>query len=106
MEMTARGGLYDAKTEMLTLGQSIVLTSTTGFEGHLTEAVIDIRNGKIVSEKPVEIKTLQGKLNANRLEVTDAGNVALFENGVSMIVNPAAAAGKPAEATDTKTVTE
>ena len=87
MEMTAATGVYDAKSEMLTLGQNIVLSSSTGYEGRLSEAVIDIRKGNIVSEKPVEVKMLQGTLNANRLEVVDAGDVVRFEGGVVMIMN-------------------
>ncbi len=84
MEMTAATGVYDAKSEMLTLGQNIVLSSSTGYQGRLSEAVIDIRKGNIVSEKPVEVKMLQGTLNANRLEVIDAGDVVRFEGGVVM----------------------
>ncbi len=114
MNMTAQDGVYNAKTETLTLGKSILLTSSNGHEGHLTEAVIDIRTGKIVSNQPVEIKTLQGKLNANRLEVTDAGDVIRFENGVTMMLDPSKAPEKkpdaaseiPGETADAKTVSK
>jgi lipopolysaccharide export system protein LptC len=87
MEMTAVTGTYDAKSEMLTLGQNILLSSSTGYEGRLSEAIIDIRKGNIVSDKPVEVKMLQGTLNANRLEVKDAGDVVRFDGGVNMIMN-------------------
>lgn len=87
MELTAATGVYDAKSEKLTLGQNILLSSSTGYEGRLSEAHIDIRKGDIVSEKPVEVKMLQGTLNANRLEVKDAGEVVRFEGGVVMIMN-------------------
>ncbi|MGE3150713.1 MAG: LPS export ABC transporter periplasmic protein LptC, partial [Pseudorhodoplanes sp.] len=52
MEMSAVSGLYNAKSEMLTQGQNIMLSSSTGYQGRLSEAVIDIRKGNIVSEKP------------------------------------------------------
>jgi lipopolysaccharide export system protein LptC len=87
VEMTAVTGLYNTKSEMLTLGQNIVLSSSTGYQGRLSEAVIDIRKGNIVSEKPVEVKMLQGTLNANRLEVIDAGDLIRFDGGVVMIMN-------------------
>ncbi len=70
-EMTAQNGLYNSKTEMLTLSNNIVVTSTNGYEALLSEAVLDIRAGKIVSEKPVEVKTSTWNINANRLEVAD-----------------------------------
>ena len=50
----------------------------------LSEALIDIRKGNIVSEHPVEVKMLQGTLNANRLEIVDSGDVMRFDGGVVM----------------------
>ena len=90
VEMTAVDGNYDTKAEMLTLGQKIVLSSSTGYQGILTEAVVDIRQGRIVSEKPVEVKMLQGTLNANRLEVTETGALIRFHGGVNMMLTPEA----------------
>ena len=58
MEMTAVSGLYNSKTEMLKLQQKIVLTSSTGYKGLLSEATIDIRKGYVVSEHPVELEML------------------------------------------------
>jgi lipopolysaccharide export system protein LptC len=84
MEMSAVNGVYDAKAEMLTLGENILLKSSTGYQGRLSEAVVDIRKGNIVSEKPVEVTMLNGTLNANRLEVVDAGDLVRFDGGVAM----------------------
>ncbi len=86
MQMSAAGGLYNAKSEMLTLGPDILLWSSTGYEGRLSEAQIDIRKGSIVSDKPVAVKMLKGTLNANNLEVVDAGDVVRFGGGVAMVV--------------------
>lgn len=84
MQMTAAGGLFESKTEMLKLGPDIVLSSSTGYEGRLIEADVDIRKGNIVSRKPVEVKMLKGDLNANNLEVLDAGDLVRFSGGVTM----------------------
>ena len=46
--------------------------------------MIDIRKGNVVSEKPVEVKMLQGTLNANRLEIVDSGDLVRFDGGVTM----------------------
>ena len=48
--------------------------------------MVDIRKGNIVSEKPVEVKMLNGMLNANRLEVVDAGDLVRFDGGVAMVL--------------------
>jgi lipopolysaccharide export system protein LptC len=90
-DTTARTGLYNSKTELLTLNNDIVVTSTNGYEAVLSEAVLDIRAGKIVSEKPVFVKTSTLNINANRMEVTDGGDVMRFERGVTVLLLPEAA---------------
>ena len=103
VEVSARIGLYNMKTEILKLNDDIVLTSSTGYEGCLSEAVIDVRKGNVVSDKPVAVKLLNGVLNAQRLEVVDNGDEIRFEGGVTMTLRPGdksanAAAGKTANA--------
>jgi lipopolysaccharide export system protein LptC len=94
--ISALNGLYDTKDEMLTLRDDIVLISSTGYEGRLSEAHVDIRKGVIVSDKPVEVKMLNGMLNANRLEVTESGDLARFHGGVNMVMN-VGTGGRPSQ---------
>lgn len=84
MELTAVSGVYDSKGETLRLDQNITLNSSTGYQGRLSEAVIDIRKGNVVSQHPVEVKMLQGTLNANRLDIVDSGDLVRFHGGVVM----------------------
>ncbi len=86
VEMSAVKGIYDNKGEMLKLEQDIILSSSSGYEGRLSEATVDIRKGNVVSEHPVALKMLQGNLDANRLEIIDSGDRILFENGVRMML--------------------
>jgi lipopolysaccharide export system protein LptC len=82
MEMSALKGIYHSKADQLILRERIVLTSSTGYEGRLTEAVVDMHSGHIVSDKPVEVKLLNGLLNANHLEVD--GDLIRFDGGVTL----------------------
>ena len=84
VEVYATNGIYDSKGETLKLNQNIVLSSSTGYRGRLSEAMIDIRKGNVVSERPVEVELLQGTLNANRLEIADSGDLVRFGGGVNM----------------------
>lgn len=86
VEMSAVNGVYDAKGETLKLDRNILLSSSTGYEGRLSEASVDIRKGHVVSNKPVELRMLQGTLNANRLEIVDSGDLVRFLDGVRMTV--------------------
>src|SRR5262249_59876941 len=81
-ETTAKGGLYNTKTEQLTLNQNIVCRLLLEKKTFLNEAVVDVRGSKIVSDKPVEVKTATWTINANRMEVTDSGDIMRFERGV------------------------
>ena len=87
VEMTAASGIYDVKAEMLTLNDDIRLVSSTGYEGRLSEAVIDVRKGNVVSDKPVWVKMLNGFLNAKRLDIGENGSVVRF-SGVAMTLQP------------------
>jgi lipopolysaccharide export system protein LptC len=82
VEMSAATGLYHSKADQLILRENIVVTSTSGYEGHLSEAVVDMKSGHIVSDKPVEVKLLNGLLNASRLEIE--GEVIRFDGGVTL----------------------
>lgn len=78
VELSADGGVYDIKTEILKLNDNIELSSSNGYAGRLSEAVIDVRKGNVVSEKPVWVKMLNGFLNAKRLDIDERGAVIRF----------------------------
>jgi len=86
MEMSAATGIYNTKQEILKLDRDIVLTSSNGNKGRLSEATVDVRKGNIISEHPVELEFLQGTLNANRLEIVDSGDLVRFHSGVDMMM--------------------
>jgi lipopolysaccharide export system protein LptC len=86
LQMSAATGIYDTKAETLKLERDIVLISSTGYECRMSEAVIDTRKGNVLSQHPVEVKMLQGTLNANRLEVVESGALVRFDGGVDMVL--------------------
>jgi len=81
-------GVYDTKGEMLRLNDHITLNSTSGYEGHLSEASVNVASGNIISESPVELKLPNGLLNANRMEVMENGALIVFGGGVEMTLTP------------------
>ncbi len=88
VSVTSNSGTYDMKAEILTLNENVHLVSSTGYEVRLTEAVVDVHKGNVVSEKPVWVKLTNGVLTANRLDVVDGGNLIRFSEGVSMTIKP------------------
>src|SRR5258708_18789993 len=98
--MDARTGLFDTKSQLLDLHKDIFLQSSTGYEARLTSALVDIANGTVVSDEPVDVKLLNGTLRSDRLRITEKGDVARFEgNGVMNLIMdnpPADASAQPA----------
>jgi lipopolysaccharide export system protein LptC len=85
--LTAQSGLFESKLDRLTL-QDDVLVNSANYQAKLSEAVINVRTNHMVSEHPVEVTMPQGTVNANRLEVTNSGEVIRFEGGVTMVLVP------------------
>jgi lipopolysaccharide export system protein LptC len=88
-------GIYDTKSEMLKLSDHITLNSTSGYEGRLSEATVNVTSGNVVSESPVDLKLPNGFLNANRMEVVENGALVVFGGGVAVTLNPAQARPAP-----------
>jgi len=84
--VTADSGIYDSKSEMLTLRSNVIMKSSGGLAAFLSEAVVNVRSSGIVSDKPVEVKFSQGTVNASRMEVTDSGDLIRFEGEVTMVL--------------------
>jgi len=84
VHMSALQGTYNSKSEILNLTHDIRLNTTNGYTGRLSEAIVDIKKGDVVSEKPVRLKMLQGTLDANRLTITESGDLIRFDRGVEM----------------------
>jgi lipopolysaccharide export system protein LptC len=90
VRLVADTGVYNMKTDMLTLRDNIRLVSTTGYEARLSQAAVDMTKGNVVSDTPVWVKLLDGDLNAKRLEIIDKGEVLRFTD-VTMVLQ----SGKP-----------
>jgi lipopolysaccharide export system protein LptC len=91
-------GVYDTRGELLKLSDHIVLTTSSGYEAHLSEATVNTSSSSVVSESPVDVKLPNGTLSGNRLQVMDSGAVVVFGGGVEMNLNPEQGrqAGQPA----------
>jgi lipopolysaccharide export system protein LptC len=95
VDMDARRGNFNNKTQLLHLQENIFLKSSTGYEARLTDAVVDMSKSSVRSDQPVAVKLLNGNLDAKTLEIIDNGALVTFGGGVSMDLD----LDKPATAT-------
>jgi lipopolysaccharide export system protein LptC len=98
--MDARTGLFDTKAQLLDLRKDIFLQSSTGYEARLSQALVDIGRSIVTSEEHVDVKLLNGTLTADRLRITEKGELVRFEGNVVMNLimdnpDPAPAAAEP-----------
>ena len=98
INVTAVDGLFNRKSGILKLARDVLMT-TPMYQVILIEAVINTGNSHVVSDKPVEVRMLQGTINSKRLEVTDNGTVVRFSGDVVMKLNNLTEPGEKKAAT-------
>ncbi len=86
INVTAVDGVYNRKSGMLKLSRDVLLT-TPAYQVSLAEATVDTGSSHVVSNHPVQVKMLQGILQSSRLEVTNGGEVVLFEGNVKLTLD-------------------
>ena len=74
----------------MTLSDGIVLTTTDGYQSDLSSARLDFKNGSMVSDEAVNIRSKTFDLLANSLDIQDEGKVVRFVGDVHMTIH-----GKP-----------
>jgi lipopolysaccharide export system protein LptC len=87
VQLSAKGGTYNTKGDKVILRDQIVVTSAQGYSARLREAAVDMKKGDVVSEQPVEVTLPSGLLKANRLEITNSGEMIRFDRGVVLTLD-------------------
>lgn len=83
-KLAAKAGTYDTKTELIKLGDGVHFSTSAGYGGEFSEATIDIKGGRLVSEHPVKLTYMDGKLTADRMEVSQKDSRALLTGHVQL----------------------
>jgi lipopolysaccharide export system protein LptC len=82
-EMRAKNGVYDMKSGNLTLSNGIEIGATGGYKVLLQDALVEVRKGRIVTDKPVRAVFPDGTLDAQHVEIFEHGDRVRF-GGVTM----------------------
>ncbi|BAM86145.1 conserved hypothetical protein [Bradyrhizobium oligotrophicum S58] len=82
--LNAKTGVFDTKQQQLELKKDILLTTSTGYQARLSRASVDMAKGTVSSDERVDVKLTNGTLSADRLRITDNGEVIRFEGNVVM----------------------
>ncbi|MBR0850522.1 LPS export ABC transporter periplasmic protein LptC [Bradyrhizobium diazoefficiens] len=85
--LDARTGRFDNKQQQLDLHKDIFLRTSTGYEARLNSAFVDMGKGTVSSDDHVDVKLTNGTLTADRLRITEGGDVIRFEGNVVMYLD-------------------
>jgi lipopolysaccharide export system protein LptC len=89
VNMTAKAGTYNTKGDKIILRDQIVVTSGQGYSARLREAAVDMKQGNVLSDQPVEVTLPNGLLTSNGMEIAESGAVIRFNRGVVLTLDPA-----------------
>ena len=67
------------------LSKEIILNSTNGYLITLQEADIDVQKGILISNSPVSVKSPNGNISAQALEISENGKRIVFKNKVKLV---------------------
>lgn len=82
--LDARTGRFDNKQQQLDLHKDVFVRTSTGYEARLNSAFVDMAKGTVSSDEHVDVKLTNGTLTADKLRITEGGDVIRFEGNVVM----------------------
>lgn len=102
--VVAGTGQYDRNEEVLRLEQDVRVRTGDRYDVILDSAFVDLRNGSVVSDDPVEVQMMTGTVRASGMKIENKGETLRFYDGVSLNFTPngaaPAASETPVDATD------
>jgi lipopolysaccharide export system protein LptC len=87
VEISSGTGVYNTRTEQLTMRDQVVFSTAHGYRGKLRQAAVDMKAGRVLSEDPIELTLPDGLLKANRMEVLESGDVIHFGGGIVLTLD-------------------
>lgn len=87
----AESALYNNETRTLVMDKPFTVTSSDGMQASFSSAFMDIGDGNMKTDDPVDIKLNGAHITAQSMHVTERGKVLVFENNVRLNIDPASA---------------
>ena len=94
LNLVARRGMYNRTADKLDLDGDIALTTSDGYRFETQSARIDLQNGQVIGEQPIQGSGPTGTLSADRFEIRDSGEVLRFEGRVKVTLPPRPSGGE------------
>lgn len=86
--MTATGGVMDNDTNIMQFSDGIDIVTNDGMTAKLQSATIQIKDGTMQTNDPVEIERVGFTIRADRLDVKNNGENLTFQDRVKVVIDP------------------
>lgn len=87
-EIDAQSGIYDSVNGSLLFDNAFTVTTTDGLEAKLGSANVNISNGEMSTDMPVDIRTDNAHIRAGNMKIQESGKVVVFEGKVQLTIEP------------------
>jgi lipopolysaccharide export system protein LptC len=82
----ARQGMIDTDAETMFLERDIIVRAEGGYRAFLQSADVELKDGNVRSDKPVQVDMLNGSVKAQSLELIERGRYIKFDGDVKMTI--------------------
>ncbi|MEM8877740.1 MAG: LPS export ABC transporter periplasmic protein LptC [Pseudomonadota bacterium] len=82
----ARHGVIDTEAETMQLDRDIIVRADGGYRALLQSAAVDLKDGNVLSNQPVQVDMLNGSVKSQSLELIERGRYIRFEGDVEMTI--------------------
>lgn len=80
-------GMFDREANKLNLNSEVTIVTDTGLRARLLSASVDIGDGRLVTEDPVDVEGQGTRIEAASLTVTNNGSVLVFDRQVRVEID-------------------
>lgn len=87
-EIDAVSGVYDSNNGRLQFDDAFTVKTTDGMEAKLGSASVNMSSGEMSTDKPVDIRTENAHIRANKMRIEESGKVMVFESDVHLTIDP------------------
>lgn len=95
--LVAEQGVFDQTKETLVFEKPLQITTSAGMIAKFPSAIYDIGQGNFVSDGAVDIKLDGAQINADKITMSNNGQLVSLEHNVKMTVSPSAIQPKEKE---------
>jgi lipopolysaccharide export system protein LptC len=88
--------VYDSGREFMQMRGDVRVKSDSGFDIRMRDADVDMKAGSIQSPQPVHVVMPRGTIDADRLSITNGGQLVTFDGNVVTVLTPAESETRPA----------